>query len=465
MGILTNIDNFLWSYPVAGLLLLTGLYYTIRLGFPQFRHFKRLLPTVLRGQNTEEGAVSGFSAFCATVGGQVGTGSLVGVASALAAGGPGAMFWMWVTALLGMAISFSEACLGQLFHIKGEDGNYYGGAPYYMSHGMHSKVLGSLYALTTIFAVGFCIAMIQNNSISSAITEVIPVPRIVPGIIVGLIAALIIMGGVKRITDAASAIVPFMAGTYILITIAIVALNIGRVPAMLGEIFSAAFTGKAAAGGAVGYTVREAFRNGVARGLFSNDAGNGASSAMHASAVVKHPADQGLSAMLGTFITTIIICSCTGFAILLTNVIGTGKDGINLVQAAFAFTLGDIGNWIVVLAMILFGFTTLIADVFYGEASLRYLVGKNTENVVKGYKIAAIIVIVIGSVLSLPLLWTLVDLCAAFLVFFNLIPLIGLFRCVRYVLKDYENQLARGGDLPTWDQSADILQLTERQVQ
>lgn len=449
LQLLSSIDNFLWSYPVAGLLLLTGIYYTAGLKFPQIRHFKRLLPVVLKGQKTEDGAVSGFAAFCATVGGQVGTGSLVGVASAIAAGGPGAMFWMWLTALLGMAISFGEASLGQFFHLKSSDGNYYGGAPYYMKNGLHSKVLSTLYAVTILFSAGFCIAMIQNNSIASAVVEIVAVPPIVPGIIVGLIAALIVMGGVKRITDTASAIVPFMAGAYIIITLIIIALNIQAVPPMLINIFKAAFTGQAAAGGAVGYTVQQAFRNGVARGLFSNDAGNGGAASMHASAVVRHPGDQGLSAMLGTFITTIIICSCTGFAILLTGAVDSGKDGINLVQAAFSSTLGIAGKWIVLIAMILFGFTTLIADVFYGEASLRFLVKRNTEQVVKVYKVLAILVIILGSVLSLPLLWTFVDLCAAWLVFFNVIPLVRLFRYVKYVMADYDRQLAERKE-PQW---------------
>ncbi len=461
MQLLSTIDNFLWSYPVAGFLLLTGIYYTVRLKFPQIRHFKRLLPTVLKGQKTEDGAVSGFAAFCATVGGQVGTGSLVGVASAIVAGGPGAMFWMWITALLGMAISFGEATLGQLFHLKGEDGNYYGGAPYYMKDGFHNNVIAVLYAATSIFSVGFCIAMIQNNSISSAVAEVIPVPKIVPGIIVGIIAALIIMGGVKRITDTASVIVPFMAGAYIIVTIVIIILNIQQVPTMLASIFKAAFTGQAAVGGTIGYSVQQAFRNGVARGLFSNDAGNGGAAALNATAVVKHPANQGLSAMLGTFITTIIICSCTGFSILLTGAMYSGKDGINLIQEAFSSTLGMAGKWIVLAAMILFGFTSLIADVFYGEAGIRFFVKKNTEQVVKGYKIIAIFVVVLGSVLSLPLLWTFVDLCAAFLVFFNLIPLVGLFKYVKYVMNDYDKQLEEKKD-PQWGNTEEVIKLLDK---
>ena len=319
MQIISEIGNFLWSYVVSFVLLGIGLYYAIRLGFPQFRHFGKLLSNVLKGQKTEDGAVSGFAAFCATVGSQVGTGSLVGVASALAAGGPGAMFWMWVVALLGMGISFGEAVLGQLFREKGEDGNYYGGVPYYIRNGLKLPWLGMVFAASMIFSVGFCIAMIQNNSIAAAFVEVVPIPRIVPGLVVTAVAALIVMGGVGRITDVASKVVPFMAGGFIFITIIILVLHAREIPTMFVTIVTSAFTGHAAAGGMIGYTVMRAFRQGVARGLFSNDAGNGAAANLNASAIVKHPMNQGMSAMLGTFITTIIICTCTGFAILLTG--------------------------------------------------------------------------------------------------------------------------------------------------
>ena len=450
MQLLSAIDDFLWGYLVAGLLLLTGLYYTMRLGFPQVRHFKRLLQAVIKRQSDEKGAVSGFAAFCAAVGGQVGTGSLVGVASALAAGGPGAMFWMWMTALLGMSINFGEAVLGQIFRKQGEDGCYYGGASYYMRDGLHNNILAVLYSATTIFSAGFCIAMIQNNSISTAFVEVVPMPTYIPGLVIAAITALIVMGGIKRITEFASAVVPFMAGAYIIITIVIIVLNIGQVPAMLADIFKSAFTARAGVGGAVGFTVQQALRNGVARGLFSNDAGNGGAASMHATAVVKHPADQGLAAMLGTFITTIMICSCTGFAILLTGVIDSGKTGIELVQEAFASTLGISGKWIVLAAMLLFGFTTLIADVFYGEVGMRYLFKKDTEKIVKIYKALAIVAIFIGSMVSLPTLWTFVDLCAACLVLFNLFPLIGLMRYVKYTLEDYDKQLAEN-KTPQWE--------------
>lgn len=464
MQVISEIGNFLWSYVVSFVLLGIGLYYAVRLRFPQFRHFGKLLSNVLKGQKTEEGAVSGFAAFCATVGSQVGTGSLVGVASALAAGGPGAMFWMWIVALLGMGISFGEAILGQLFREKGEDGNYYGGAPYYMKNGLKLPGLGIVFAAGMIFSAGFCIAMIQNNSIASAFVEVVPVPRIVPGLVVTAVAALIVMGGVKRITDVASKIVPFMAGGFIIITIVILVLHAGEIPAMFVTIVTSAFTGHAAAGGVIGFTVMQAFRQGVARGLFSNDAGNGAAASINASAIVKHPANQGMSAMLGTFITTIIICTCTGFAILLTGSLESGKDGINLVQTAFGSTLGEFGKWVVLIAMILFGFTTLIADVFFGEAALRYLVKRHTDRYVLVYKIAALVVVTIGSVLALPTLWSFVDLCGALMILINAIPLLALFRCVKYVLRDYEAQLAGGISEPVWDEKTDILAVSKKET-
>ena len=459
MQFITAFNNVMWGWVLAVILLGTGLIFSIKLGFPQIKCAKHIIGSLKSTMKSGGGEVSGFAALCAAVGGQVGTGSLVGVASALAAGGPGAMFWMWLTAIFGMVLSFGEATLGQVFHEKDKDGNYYGGAPYYMAKGLANKGLAIAYAVTTIFAIGFCIAMLQNNSITSAVIGVVDISPWIPGIAVTILAAIIVLGGVKRITDTASLIVPFMALGYILITIIIVVLNIQQVPAMIAEIFSQAFSVQAAAGGVAGYTIKEAIRNGVARGLFSNDAGNGGAAAMHASAKVKHPANQGFSAMFGTFLTTIIICSCTGFAILLTGSLDTGLDGINLVQAAFGSTLGSIGKYIVVFAAFLFCFTTLIADLFYGEVGIRYLLkDKNVgvDKVVKGFHVIALILVTIGAVVPLPVLWDLVDFCAAFLVFFNVYALIRMFRYIKYVLKDYLEQYKNGKNEPEWDFDSDI---------
>ena len=311
----------------------------------------------------------------------------------------------------------------------------------------------------TIFAVGVCIAMLQNNSITSAVTGVVNISPWIPGIIVTIITAVIVLGGVKRITDAASLIVPFMAVGYILITIIIIITHLSEVPAMFGTIFKSAFTLEAAAGGAVGYTIKEAVRNGVARGLFSNDAGNGTAAAMHASAHVKHPANQGFSAMFGTFMTTIIICSCTGFAILLTGALESGQDGVNLVQAAFSSMLGQVGSYFVLLVTFLFCFTTLIADLFYGEVGVRYLFkgsANGADKAVKVFQVIALILVTIGAALPLPVLWDLVDFCVAFLVFFNVYALLRLRKYVKYVLDDYLMQFNSGKSEPVWDESVDI---------
>ena len=358
-----------------------------------------------------------------------------------------------------MVISFSEAALGQLFHEKNKDGNYYGGASYYMTNGIGNKPLAIAYAITTVIAVGICIAMLQNNSITASVTGLFNVSPWIPSIIVVIIAGIIIIGGVKRITDVASLIVPFMAVIYILITIFIIITHITQIPSMFAMIFKSAFSTEAAVGGVAGYTIKEAVRNGVARGLFSNDAGNGAAATMHASAIVKHPANQGFSAMFGTFLTTIIICSCSGFSILLTGALDSGKTGINLVQDAFHNILGSAGNYFVMVITFLFCFTTLIADLFYGEVGIRYLFKQNTSKIniaVKIFQIIALLLVAIGAVLPLPVIWDLVDFSVAFLVFFNVFALLRMIKYVKYIFNDYILQFRSGKKEPTWDESINI---------
>lgn len=377
----------------------------------------------------------------------------MGVASALLAGGPGALFWMWITALFGMVISFAEAVLGQLYHEKSPDGNFYGGAPYYMTKGLHNKTLACLYAAFTVFTMGIAIVMLQTHSIASAVTVIYPLPIWVLGIGVALLTALVVLGGVKRITETASLVVPFMAVIYLLGVIYIVITHFAQIPALFAQIMSSAFTTEAAAGGAVGYTIKEAVRNGVARGLFSNDAGNGCAAAMHASAKVEHPAMQGFAAMFGTFMTTIVICSCTGFAILLSGVLHSGAIGVNLVQAAFSANLGSFGNYFVMLMTFLFCFTTIIADVFYGEVSVRYLFKETPEKVeryVKMFKILVLLLIIVGSMMQLDDLWDFVDFGVAFLVLFNVYALLKMKGDVVHVLKDYLEKL-KEGKIPSWE--------------
>lgn len=446
--------NWLWSNVIGYVLLGIGLYYSIRLGFPQFKYAKNIKRVLKKNLNSGDN-VSGFAALATAVGGQVGTGSLVGVAAALTAGGPGAIFWMWITALLGMVITFAETVLGQIYRVKLEDGTYRGGPAYYVQFGLKSRVFGVITAFFYILGVGLCIAFMQSNSISQAFAGVVDgVNPIIPGIVVTAAAAIITIGGVKRLTDFSSKVVPIMAGAYILVVLVIVVLNIKQFPAMLGLIFKSAFSSQAAVGGLVGHSVMQAFRFGVARGLFSNDAGNGIAGIMHASADVSHPAEQGFLGMFGTFVTTIIICSLSAFALLLTGVVGAegAGEGINLVQDAFQSLLGVPGRWIVFLAMTMFGFTTLIADLFYGESNIILIFKDKYKVPLWIYRIIAFALCIIASQFDQATAWGLIDVFVGLVVIINVVALILLFKDVRRVLKDYKSQLDRGIENPVWNE-------------
>lgn len=448
MEIIKALNGIFWGWLVAGILLSTGIFYTILLRFPQVRHFKQLFTNIIDGMKAKDG-VSGFGALCAAVGGQVGTGSLVGVATALASGGPGAIFWMWVTAILGMPINFGEAVLGQLYRVKNKDGTYRGGPAYYMEKGLGSKLLASLFSISLIAGIGFNYVMIQSNSISNALTGVVDIQPFFAGVGLLVLVALVIFGGIKRLAHFSQAVVPFMALGYIIIAMFIVATHFDMFLSVLTLIFKSAFNFDSAAGGVAGYTIKEAFRFGIARGLFSNDAGNGTTPSMHASANVKHPVQQGFAAMLGVFVTTIIVCSCTAFVILFTGALGGGTTGIALTQEAFSRGV-PYGNLVVFAAMFLFGFTTLLADVYYGEVNLKWFF-PNANKVITAYRVLSCCIILAGAILPVAFLWELADLFGALMVFFNVIALIGLSKQVNRVYLDYRKQRMNGIEVPVWD--------------
>ena len=419
-----GIADFLWSNIIGYVLLGVGLYYTIRLGFPQIRYAKDIKDVLKKNLKSDDN-VSGFGALAAAVGGQVGTGSLVGVASALVAGGPGAIFWMWVTSILGMVITFAETVLGQVYRVKLSDGTYRGGPAYYIRNGLGKKVLSIITAFLYIIGVGLCIAFMQTNSIAN---------------------------GFKDVID----FIPIMAAFYVIIVFIIIITNISKLPSVIALIFKSAFSPQAAVGGIVGHSVMQAFRNGVARGLFSNDAGNGIAGIMHSSADVDHPAEQGFLGMFGTFVTTCIICSLTAFAILLTGVLGNGSDGINLVQDAFSAQIGVVGRWVVAFAMAFFGFTTLIADLFYGEANVIHIFKDNFKIPLWIYRIFAAVMFIVSTKMSLDRVWGLIDVFVGILVFINVITLMFLFKSVKTVLDDYEKQ-KQEGKKPVWDKENNSL--------
>ncbi len=452
MKIFIDIANFMWANVIGYVLLGVGLYYSIRLGFPQFRYAKDISHVIKKNLKSDSN-VSGFAALATAVGGQVGTGSLVGVATALVAGGPGAIFWMWMTALLGMIITFAETVLGQVYRVKLEDGTYRGGPAYYVRFGLKSKIMSVITAFFYVIGVGLCIAFMQTNSIAQALTGVSSINPLYIGIVITIIAAMVTIGGVKRLTDISSKIVPVMAGLYILAVLFILITNITKVPTMLADIFKGAFGIKQVFAGLGGYTIMQAFRFGVARGLFSNDAGNGIAGIMHASADVKHPAEQGFLGMFGTFVTTIIICTLTAFAIMLTGVLGNGSDGIVLVQDAFQSQLGNIGRWMIFFAMLMFGFTTLIADLFYGETNILLIFKDKNKIPLWIYRIIAFAMFIISTQLELDVVWGIIDVFVGIIVFINVISLFLLFKKVKEVMSDYERQKREGIEDPVWERS------------
>lgn len=451
MDFILKAADFMWANVIGYVLLAVGLYYSIRLGFPQFRHARLIKKVIKKNLKTSDG-VSGFAALATAVGGQVGTGSLVGVATALSLGGPGAIFWMWITALLGMVITFAETVLGQIYRVKIEDGSYRGGPSYYVQFGLKSRFMGIVTAFFYILGVGLCIAFMQSNSISQAFTGVVDLNPIIPGIAVTIAAFIITIGGVKRLTDFSSKVVPVMALAYIIVVLVIIITNISKFPAVLAMIFKSAFKPQAALGGMVGHTVMDAFRQGVARGLFSNDAGNGIAGIMHAAADVDHPAEQGFLGMFGTFVTTIIICSLSAFALLLTGVVGNPDSGvgINLVQDAFQSILGVPGRWLVFFAMLMFGFTTLIADLFYGESNVRLIFKDKYKIPLWIYRIIAFIMFLVATQMDLELVWGFIDVFVGIVVFINVISLVFLFKDVKTILYDYQKQLKEGKENPVW---------------
>ena len=456
MEVIKAINGVFWGWLIAGILLSCGIFYTIRLGFPQVRYFTQLIPNLWKASRNATG-VSAFGALCSAIGSEVGAGSLVGVATALASGGPGAIFWMWVTAILGMPIMFGEAVLAQIFRVKNEDGTTFRGGPaYYMRRGLNAKVLPILFSISVILGNGVVYCMVQSNSIAGSFSGQAELPPLAIGVILVALVGLVIFGGIKRLSTVASYIVPFMAFAYIILALVVLVTHAECIAAMFRLIIDSAFGVQQAAGGVLGYSVQEAFRYGVARGLFSNDAGAGTTPSMHAAANVKHPVNQGLSGMLGVFVTTIIVCSCTAFCILLSGALNGSLTGIQLTQAAFSSSFGDLGYWLVAAAMFLFGYTTLLANMYYGEVNTRYLF-PDKKHAVTIYRIFALCLILFGSIVPVISMWEFADLFGALMVLFNVIALFRLSKYVAFALKDYQEQ-KKICDAPLWDYDEDIVE-------
>lgn len=440
-SILSVIDSFIWGAPLLVLLSGTGLYLTLRLGFIQIRYLPRALGYLFKKDRGGKGDVSSFAALCTALAATIGTGNIVGVATAVQAGGPGAIFWMWLVALLGMATKYAECLLAVKYRVRDKNGFMAGGPMYYIERGLGLKWLAKLFAVFSVMVAFFGIGTFpQVNAITQAMQDTFNIPVIATAIVVTLLVALIILGGVKRIATASSVIVPFMAVLYVATSLAIILLNAEKVPDAIALIIHSAFNPQAALGGAVGFTVMKAIQSGVARGIFSNESGLGSAPIAAAAAQTREPVRQGLISMTGTFLDTIIVCTMTGIVLVLTGAWSNPElAGATVTNYAFAQGLGtSIGATIVTIGLLFFAFTTILGWCYYGERCFVYLVGIRG---VKLYRLVYILLVGVGSFLHLNLIWIIADIVNGLMAFPNLIALIGLRKVVIEETKDYFQRL------------------------
>lgn len=424
--VLNAIDSFMWGPPLITLLVGTGIYLTVRLHLLQVFRLPLALRLIFKAQNKGEGDVSSFKALCVALAATVGTGNIVGVATAVKVGGPGAIFWMWLAAFFGMATKYAEGLLAVKYRSVDAKGDIAGGPMFYIRNGMGEKwkPLATFFAIACILVAYLGIGTFpQVNAIVDSMELSFGFPKVATDAILTFFIAAITIGGLQSIAKVASGIIPFMAFLYIAISFGLLVANIDQLPAAVALIFADAFTGSAAAGGFAGSTVMMAMQNGIARGVFSNESGLGSAPIAAAAAKTKYPAEQGLISMTGTFIDTIIICTMTGIALVITGVWQGDAAGAAMTSAAFAATYGTAGSQLLTIALALFAFTTILGWNYYGERACIYLFG--TKGVLP-YRLIFIVLIACGAFLKLEAIWILADIVNGLMAIPNLVALIAL---------------------------------------
>ncbi|MEB6334865.1 alanine/glycine:cation symporter family protein [Serratia rhizosphaerae] len=450
------INNILWGSVLIYLLIGAGIYFTIRTRFIQLRHFTHMFSVLKNSNKSDSSGISSFQALCTTLAARVGTGNLTGVAIALTAGGPGAIFWMWVVAFIGMATSFIESTLAQLYKTKDDQGNYRGGPAYYMEKGLGMRWMGVLFSMFLILAFGLVFNAVQANSIAQASAAAFNFNPLYVGIGLVLLSGTVIFGGIRSIARVAEWVVPVMAAAYLLLAFWVLAMNIEQLPAILLLIVKSAFGLQEAAAGAVGYGISQAMTQGVQRGLFSNEAGMGSApnAAASASPYPPHPASQGYVQMLGVFVDTLVICSATAAIILASGVMDnpTGEiSGIELTQRALSSAVGSWGSPFVALAIFFFAFTSIIANYAYAENNLIFLEHNHPARLAI-FRCVALGMVMFGALAELPLVWKMADTAMALMAITNLTAILLLSRVAFKLARDYNRQRALG-KLPTFDAS------------
>ncbi|MBR6284167.1 MAG: alanine:cation symporter family protein [Muribaculaceae bacterium] len=448
---ITEVGDFLWTYIMIGTLIVCGLVFTCRTRFVQFtmlREMVRLLGDNFGSPRGNAHHVSSFQAFAVSVATRVGTGNLAGVATAIAIGGPGAVFWMWVIALIGGATAFVESTLAQLYKRENRH-SFVGGPAYYILHGLHNRPMAVTFAVLLTLTFGLSYNSIQSNTICSAMSEAFGFESWMTGVAIAALALVIVFGGIHRIARVSSVLVPIMAIGYFVLALVIVLMNISLLPHVLKVIVESAFGFGQATGGAIGMTMMM----GIKRGLFSNEAGEGSAPNVAAAAHVSHPVKQGLIQTLGVYTDTLLVCSCTAFIILISGVYAdTNLNGIVLTQVSLQSQVGSLGTTFVAIAILLFAFSSIIGNYYYGEANVLFLTRRRW--VLSVYRVlSAGVLVLFGAVASLEVVWSLGDVFMALLTACNLVAIVLLGRYAFRLLENYRRQKRVGIAEPSFTAS------------
>ncbi|WP_281978335.1 alanine/glycine:cation symporter family protein [Pseudorhizobium flavum] len=445
------LNLILWEYVLVYGLLAVGLYFTIRLRLIQFLHFGEMF-RVLRSSPTEDDAgISPFQALTVSLASRVGTGNIAGVAVALYLGGPGAIFWMWMVSLVGMATAYSESALAQLYKVKNEEGMYRGGPAFYIARGLRAPWAGGIFSICLILSFGLVFNAVQANSIADAMEGAFGLPKLGVGVVVAVLAGIVIFGGIRQIARVAELIVPFMAGAYLLAAIYVLITNWSEVPAVIGSIFASAFGWQEAAGGATG-GIMAAMMNGVKRGLFSNEAGMGSAPNIAAVATPQphHPSSQGFVQALGVFIDTLLVCTATAIMILLSGALvpESGVTGAQLTQAALGEHLGTFGAYFIAIAIFFFAFTSIIGNYSYAENAMTFL-GAGTGIGIMILRSAVLLMVIWGAYETVTTVFNAADASMGLMATINLIAIVLLSGTVAKLTKDYFAQ-RKAGESPVF---------------
>ncbi len=443
-GVIDFLNTIFWGYVLIYGLLAVGLFFTVRLGFVQFRHFPELFRSVLGSSKTDFAGITPFQALCTSLASRVGTGNLAGVAVALYLGGPGAIFWMWMVALVGLATAYSESTLAQLYKIKDANGQYRGGPAFYISKGLGAPWAGAVFSVCLILAFGLVFNAVQANSIADSMQGAFGVGKLPVGIVLAVLAGIVIFGGIKQIARFAEIVVPFMAVAYLALAVVVVVLNIGEVPAVLALIVKSALGFEAAAGGVAG-----AMLNGIKRGLFSNEAGMGSAPNIAAVATPDphHPSSQGFVQALGVFIDTLLICTATALMILLSGALvpDSGVTGTQLTQEAMVAHIGEAGRYFIAIAIFFFAFTSIIGNYSYAENAMVFL-GVGNKAGMTVLRVGCLAMVVWGAYESVATVFNAADASMGLMATINLVAICLLSGTVAKLTKDYLAQRRTTGD-------------------